>query len=229
MQWKGIGSTLVASSFFALALPAVALDWQETPTYGTVDLTSGFLPDPHVTALVAGGSHSASEAGAGCRGYVSDAPDLDLNYQSGNHSLSIYAESQQDITLVVFDAQGNWHCNDDTSGTNPVLQWQNPPSGNYNIWVGNYSSSGNYPEATLSISEGAPRWGNTVPANTSSSATGADGIEWGDNTSRWANDGECDDPRFGGPGVHSINIPEDRFHDAHDCRTLYEQGQIFLE
>ena len=215
-----ISSLLFAPLLLLSATSVIALDWENEPISGTVNLNVNFYPDPHTIALAAGGSRSASEVGAHCRGYVSSSPDVDLNYQAGNHMLSIYAESRDDITLVVFDAAGNWHCNDDSSGTNPALQWQNPPSGNYNIWVGSYDASGDYPQSTLYISE-------KMPSSDSSSAS-VGSIEWGDNTSDWANDGECDDPRFDGPGVNSHNVIEDRYHDANDCRALYEQGQIYL-
>jgi len=60
---------------------------------------------------------------------------------------------------------------------------------------------------------------------------GADssGIEFGDDSSEWANDGECDDPRFTGPGVADILLDEDLGKDATDCRALFESGQVYLE
>ena len=61
-----------------------------------------------------------------------------------------------------------------------------------------------------------------------SSAPPAGEIDFGDDSSRWANDGECDDPRFEGAGVHSILLEEDRMRDASDCRALYEAGEIRL-
>mgnify|MGYP005997336241 CR=1 FL=1 len=51
---------------------------------------------------------------------------------------------------------------------------------------------------------------------------------WGDNASQWANDGDCDDPRFDGPWAHSLLLPEDAFHDAYDCRGLYLDGKVWL-
>lgn len=51
-------------------------------------------------------------------------------------------------------------------------------------------------------------------------------IDWGDNTSQWANDGECDDPRFSGEGVADILLDEDKGHDANDCQALFDAGQI---
>jgi len=60
---------------------------------------------------------------------------------------------------------------------------------------------------------------------------GADssGIDFGDDSSQWSNDGECDDPRFGGPGVAGVLLDEDMGRDATDCRTLFESGQVYLE
>jgi len=58
--------------------------------------------------------------------------------------------------------------------------------------------------------------------------TDSSGIDFGDDSSQWANDDECDDPRFEGPGVHSILLDEDLLADATDCRTLFEAGQITL-
>ncbi|MDJ0908768.1 MAG: caspase family protein [Woeseiaceae bacterium] len=53
-------------------------------------------------------------------------------------------------------------------------------------------------------------------------------IDFGDDSSRWANDGECDDPRFEGDGVASILLDEDLYRDATDCRDLYDRGRIDL-
>ncbi len=53
-------------------------------------------------------------------------------------------------------------------------------------------------------------------------------IDFGDDSSTWANDGECDDPRFAGQGVADTLLDEDLYGDATDCRTLYEQGLVAL-
>src|SRR5690606_11682113 len=57
---------------------------------------------------------------------------------------------------------------------------------------------------------------------------GATDIDFGDDTSEWANDGECDDPRFAGEGMAAELESVDIAHDATDCRTLYEAGSITL-
>ena len=56
----------------------------------------------------------------------------------------------------------------------------------------------------------------------------AAGVEFGDDSSEWANDGECDDRRFIGTGMATSLDKDDNFHDATDCRKLYEAGQIKL-
>ena len=53
-------------------------------------------------------------------------------------------------------------------------------------------------------------------------------IEFGDDTSAYANDGECDDPRFAGTGMAAELVNDDVMHDAIDCRTLSDSGSISL-
>jgi hypothetical protein len=52
--------------------------------------------------------------------------------------------------------------------------------------------------------------------------------DFGDDTSQWANDGECDDPRFEGAGAAETLLAEDRGHDAADCRMLFNAGRVVL-
>ncbi|MEO9968836.1 MAG: hypothetical protein ABJG15_03230 [Hyphomonadaceae bacterium] len=51
-------------------------------------------------------------------------------------------------------------------------------------------------------------------------------IDFGNNESNWANDGECDDPRFEGDGMASSTNRETIKKDANDCRSLLEEGRI---
>jgi protease YdgD len=51
---------------------------------------------------------------------------------------------------------------------------------------------------------------------------------FGDDAGIWSNDGECDDPRFVGTGMATTLDPADVGHDASDCRSLFESGQIRL-
>ncbi|MEJ8562871.1 hypothetical protein QTO30_17740 [Yoonia sp. GPGPB17] len=57
----------------------------------------------------------------------------------------------------------------------------------------------------------------------------AQDINFGDDSSDWANDGECDDGRFTGEGLTSTPLlEEDVLADATDCRTAYEAGKLTL-
>ena len=59
------------------------------------------------------------------------------------------------------------------------------------------------------------------------SAAPALAIDFGDDTSQWANDGECDDPRFEGPGMTATPLLEsDILHDATDCKQAFDAGRI---
>ena len=51
-------------------------------------------------------------------------------------------------------------------------------------------------------------------------------INFGNNSSTWAFDGECDDPRFRGRGMATTLLAEDTGRDAADCRLLFETGNI---
>lgn len=135
-------------------------NWRAAPTYGTVTLTSGFSPDPYLRSIQAGGGNEVMLGGSECAGFIhAAAPDLDLNYTAGQYQLAIYAKADMDITLIVNAADGRWYCSDDYSGTNPAIVFSNPPSGNYNIWIGTYRASAPpLPESVLYISEMAPRW-----------------------------------------------------------------------
>lgn len=59
-------------------------------------------------------------------------------------------------------------------------------------------------------------------------ATQCDAIDFGNNTSEWANDGECDDRRFSGPGAAGSLAMADSFRDAKDCRRQCNRGRIYL-
>ena len=149
-------------------------NWRAQPMYGTVSLSSGFSPDPYTRSVEAGGSSSNPISGSGCTGYINmDAPDVDLNYQSGSYPLAIEAGAEADVSLLVFTPDGEWLCDDDGGdGTDARIQFSNPQSGNYNIWVGTYSSSVGTPDATLSFSE------RTSSSSSTSSTSSPSELNW---------------------------------------------------
>ena len=55
-------------------------------------------------------------------------------------------------------------------------------------------------------------------------------IDFGDNSSQWANDGECDDPRFEGGGMANANPKDDDLRsDAADCSEAFQNGSITVK
>ena len=57
----------------------------------------------------------------------------------------------------------------------------------------------------------------------------AQAVDFGGDTSQWAKDGECDDPRFSGPGMTTTTLLDaDILGDATDCKTAFDAGQIAL-
>ena len=135
-------------------------DFTAAPLYATLNLRSGFLPDPEIVDLTAGGGDDASNLGFDCVGDIyAAAPDVRLNYSPGVSSLYLYVTGEVDSTLVVNTPDGNWVCNDDgnhpNAGTNPLLVFDEPLPGQYDIWVGTFTVNGN---ASLYISEIQPQF-----------------------------------------------------------------------
>lgn len=127
-----------------------------TPTYGDVHLSGGFLPDPHVVELIAGGGVDVAR-GSCTYGRVANAPDVDFYYEGNDRrTLYIFAVSESDTMLLINTPNGTWTCDDDSYGDlDPILVIRNAPSGLYNIWVGTYGTD--TAPARLFISEIDPR------------------------------------------------------------------------
>lgn len=133
-------------------------DFTLEPTFGSVDLASGFQPDPHTHSIAAGGSLDASNLGVpGCVGSIATAPDYRVNWTAGSGALPLIfsVSSETDTTLVINDAGGNWVCDDDggNAGLNPSITFNQPDSGQYDVWVGTFSADAGIPPSTLHVSE----------------------------------------------------------------------------
>lgn len=136
------------------ALPAGAQDFNAAPNYGTVNLATGFTPDPQVVAVRSGGNLNAEGISPSCRGFISNAPDVRLNFDAGSLPLIISVRSNADTTLVVNGPDGRWYCDDDggNEGLNPSIRFDGAQSGRYEIWIGTYGNASLQP-AELHISE----------------------------------------------------------------------------
>jgi hypothetical protein len=123
--------------------------------YGSISLATGFTPDPHRISVTSGGSLSVSNMnlGSGCVGYATGRPDFILHMSGNSSMLRFYNIGNGDTGLVINDASGRWHCNDDSYGTtDPTVTIYDAPSGQYDIWVTSYQSNENI-SSTLHITE----------------------------------------------------------------------------
>jgi len=148
--------SLAASVLLAAAIPASApaQDFNATPNYGTINLRTGFQPDPNVVRVQSGGNLDASRLDSTCAGFITSAPDVRLVYTAGDLPLIISVASRSDTTLVVNGPDGRWYCDDDggVNGLNPAIRFNHPASGRYEIWVGTYGRAA-LRDARLNISE----------------------------------------------------------------------------
>ncbi len=132
------------------------LDYALPTNYGSLALSSGFLPDPVDVGITSGGEVNVGELGlgAGCIGHASAAPDYEVEWSGNSDDLRFFfvAGGGYDTTLIINDPYGNWHCNDDFDGLDPGITFYDPAEGTYDIWVGSYASD-NFIDGTLYITE----------------------------------------------------------------------------
>ena len=126
-----LGSMAATSAF---ACP----DWslQGTPiSYGSEQLWA-----PQAIDVVAGGNVNLANCSIEGYGWVITQPDFDFNFSENDagRELELRVEGSCDTVLLVNDASGTWHFNDDDRELNPGIRIPNAPAGAYDIWVGTY-------------------------------------------------------------------------------------------
>ncbi|MBI3406836.1 MAG: peptidase S1 [Planctomycetes bacterium] len=131
-----LGTAAVVVALFASR--AATQDPTLEPTYGSVKLKAGFTPDPYVKKLVAGGPIKTNLGDVAA--FVAKAPDFQLEYTAGKLALTIHVEAEADTTLLINLPDGKWIANDDQApgNLNPLLKFDKPQSGRYDIWVGTF-------------------------------------------------------------------------------------------
>jgi len=131
-------------------------NWAMAPNYGEVQISSGAFPDPHVLDLDAGGYVDMQRRLEACPGFITESPDYRVLFEPGENAapLIFSVNSSVDTTLVINGPDGRWYCDDDSGvrGGNPMLMFEAPPGGQYDVWVGLYDEAGTHP-ARLVISE----------------------------------------------------------------------------
>lgn len=141
-----VGALALAGSSFGVSphfvsSAAACPSFAGAPLSGSLALDEGFLPDPVVRNVTAGGTQNVGNCGLPS-GWVSTQPDLRLQYDStGASPLSFVVQSNLDTILVINDPMGNWHFDDDSGDNlNAVLRFPNASSGQWDIWVGTYDT-----------------------------------------------------------------------------------------
>lgn len=93
-------------------------------------------------SVVAGGSYNLSNCrSVPGRGYVISSPDISIAYRrTRDYTIRFIVEGDCDTVLLVNDANGDWHFDDDSIGTNPVVRLPNAADGKIDVWVGTYGT-----------------------------------------------------------------------------------------
>ncbi|MEM6383206.1 MAG: serine protease [Pseudomonadota bacterium] len=134
-------------------------DFTLDATYADEELGEGFSAAQGAFDVEAGGYIPAGDTLEGCAGFVAEAPDVRITYEtSSNRSLILSVVSDADTVLLINQPDGNWLCNDDRveGDVNPQLTLTRPLAGQYDIWVGTFNDPdtlGEFPEAQLRLSE----------------------------------------------------------------------------
>ena len=113
---------------------------------------------PEATTVRAGGGDRNSVSGSGCSGFIDNASPTAAVTFGGSGTLSIYAVSDSDATILISGPDGKWHCSDDASGSNPGVTFAKAPAGKYVVWVGMISPDAAGASARLFAHGGSPRW-----------------------------------------------------------------------
>jgi hypothetical protein len=150
-----------------------ALDFNARPNFGGGSLRTGFTPDPWGFPLTAGGGRNAvnvadlglidAESNEPCgTSYVTRRPDFNFTFESGTTfpmvRFYVITDNGADATLLINQPDTRWRCNDDHhrsgwgNGLMPAIDFRNPQSGRYDVWVGTYDASSRNP-ATLYVTE----------------------------------------------------------------------------
>lgn len=125
----------LTSGSAALACPEVALSGQ------SLQLTSDQAFVPQSFSVVAGGGVDLAACGnVPGTGYVATAPDFELSFSANGagRALEFRVVSSCDTVLLVNDARGSWHFNDDDIGVDPRIRLSAAPEGLYDIWIGTF-------------------------------------------------------------------------------------------
>ena len=80
---------------------------------------------------------------------MTSPPDFHISYTSSTIDLLRFfflPTAEADTTLIVNAPDNLFYCSDDSYGTsNPTVDFANPGSGRYDVWIGKFSEGPNAP------------------------------------------------------------------------------------
>ncbi|MEM6900163.1 MAG: hypothetical protein AAF583_10370 [Pseudomonadota bacterium] len=126
---------LMASAAIAQTCPSNGIDARTSIASGD-DFASGLT-----IGLTAGGDIDLGEcADLPGIGAVIEAPDFSLSYGGGTGGdVTLETDAECDTILLVNDATGEWHFDDDAGGSsNAKLTLQDAEAGRIDVWVGTF-------------------------------------------------------------------------------------------
>ena len=168
-----IGGALLAAPDADAQRRPRGLNYNARPTYGRYTLRTGFTPDPWGFPITAGGGRNPidvatlgitdSATGQACgQSFVTRNPDFKFTFQAGSQfalvRFYVVTQNNADATLVINQPDTRWRCNDDHGQSGwgnrlaPSIDFNNPQSGRYDIWVGSYDRTSRNP-GTLFVTE----------------------------------------------------------------------------
>jgi len=147
----------MALSVAAFGAAQACPSYNNPTVFGSASLNAGFVPDPYLVNLTAGGTVDlATCTGGQWSGFVVTRPDFRLFYNgsspTGTLTFALEARSNVDTVILVNAPDGSWHFNDDYYDLNSAVVFSAPMAGQYDVWTGSYTPSSNNP-AQLIVTE----------------------------------------------------------------------------
>ncbi|GAB4211638.1 MAG: hypothetical protein OHK0013_33550 [Sandaracinaceae bacterium] len=147
-----------------LAVGGCCFGGSSAPAAAPINIAPGFQPQPTTATGSAGGITDATTLNSECRGNIPLTPQHTLNVTAQIPNLTIMVNCPLgDTTLVVRTPTGQYLCNDDTDGLNPVVSGAFAP-GTYEVFVGSYTHDSTGLNYRIGFTEQAGAMPSSLPA-----------------------------------------------------------------
>ena len=108
------------------------------PSQVSVQLQAGFVPDPFVVSVSAGGEVDAGDLADGCTGFVGTNPNVSIDWSGEADFVKAFVFSDHDTVLAIQTPDGTTLCQDNANRQllDPVIEIEAPVEGRYDVWIG---------------------------------------------------------------------------------------------